>query len=100
MAALSGPLLVMLFCVAQAWRDVYFAGVFQGVDFFVVILLAFVLSTLIFGTLTAIRTPDAFAKLRAEAATVLAMNGHHRAGLDLLLLRAHASGACDRQHRA
>jgi hypothetical protein len=38
---LLGPAMIMAFCVSQSLRDVYFANVFQGVDFFAVILLGF-----------------------------------------------------------
>jgi hypothetical protein len=69
-----GPLLVLTFCLSQAARDVYFGHVFQDIDFFAVILLAFSLSTLIFGALTAIKAPTEFAGLRGQLATVLAMN--------------------------
>jgi drug/metabolite transporter (DMT)-like permease len=74
MAHRSGPLLVLTFCLSQAFRDVYFANVFQGVDFFSIILLAFGLSTVIFGVLTAIRAPAEFAKLRDHRSTVVGMN--------------------------
>jgi len=43
-----GPALVLVFCLSQAFRDVYFGHVFQGVDFFAVILLAFLASTILF----------------------------------------------------
>ncbi len=66
--------MVLVFCLSQAFRDVYFAGLFQGVDFFAVIVIVFGISTLIFGTLTAIRARDALAKLRGQFPTVLAMN--------------------------
>ena len=71
---LLGPTLVMLFCVSQAFRDVYFGHAFQGVDFFAVILLAFVASTVIFTAIPLIRDPAAFGKLRGQVATVLAAN--------------------------
>ena len=74
MTSLFGPVMVLTFCLSQALRDVYFAKLFQGVDFFAVILLAFLLSTMIFGVLTSIRTPAEFAKLRDHLSTVLAMN--------------------------
>lgn len=74
MANLLGPFLVLTFCLSQAFRDVYFAQVFQGIDFFSIILLAFFLSTLIFGILTAIRFPTEFAKLRDHISTVIGMN--------------------------
>ena len=73
MAALLGPAMVLLFCVSQALRDVYFANVFQGVDYFAVILLAFLPSTLAFGAITAVKAPGEFATLRGLPATVLAM---------------------------
>jgi drug/metabolite transporter (DMT)-like permease len=73
-APFLGPLLVLTFCLSQALRDVYFGHVFQGVDFFAVILLAFTLSTLVFGALVAIRSPAEFKKLRGQVSTVLAMN--------------------------
>ena len=74
MAALLGPFLVLVFCLSQALRDVYFGHVFQHVDFFAVILVAFTLSTLVFGANTAIRTPAQFNTLRGQIPTVLAMN--------------------------
>src|SRR5438874_13447252 len=69
-----GPALVLLFCLSQALRDVYFGHVFQGVDFFAVILLAFLLSTVIFTAVALLRSPAAFRKLRGHGRTVLAMN--------------------------
>jgi hypothetical protein len=69
-----GPLLVLTFCLSQALRDVYFGHVFQGVDFFAVILLAFTLSTLVFGAVTVVKSPAQFKVLRGHATTVLAMN--------------------------
>jgi hypothetical protein len=71
---LIGPGLVLLFCVSQAFRDVYFGNVFQGVDFFAVILLAFVASTVIFTAIPLIRDVAAFAKLRGQAGDVIAAN--------------------------
>jgi drug/metabolite transporter (DMT)-like permease len=71
---LLGPLLVLAFCLSQALRDVYFGHVFQDVDFFAVILVAFTLSTLVFGAITAIRAPAQFKMLRDQIPTVLAMN--------------------------
>ena len=69
-----GPALVLLFCVSQAFRDVYFGHVFQGVDFFVVILLAFLASTILFTVVPLLRDRSAFAKLRGQGRTVLMMN--------------------------
>jgi len=74
MASFLGPAFVLVFCVSQAFRDVYFGHVFQKVDFFVVILIAFVLSTVIFTAIALIRTPGEFSKLRRHGTTVLAMN--------------------------
>jgi drug/metabolite transporter (DMT)-like permease len=74
MTLLLGPLLVLAFCLSQALRDVYFGHAFQRVDFFAVILIAFSLSTVIFGVITAIRTPGEFGKLRGHLSTVLAVN--------------------------
>jgi len=72
--ALLGPLMVLIFCLSQAFRDVYFANIFQGLDFFAVIVIAFGLSALIFGFLTAARSPGDFTKLRKHARTAIAMN--------------------------
>ncbi len=69
-----GPSLVMVFCVSQAFRDVYFANVFQGVDFFVVILLAFSIATVMFGAVTIIRKPSELALMRGEIPALIWMN--------------------------
>lgn len=69
-----GPALVLLFCVSQGFRDVYFGNVFQGADFFAVILIAFLLSTAIFAIIPLWRSPGAFARLRGHWRTVLAIN--------------------------
>jgi drug/metabolite transporter (DMT)-like permease len=74
MGSWLGPGLVLLFCVSQAFRDVYFGHVFQDVDFFVVILMAFVLSTVIFTVVAWLRTPGAFHTLRGRGGTVMAIN--------------------------
>jgi drug/metabolite transporter (DMT)-like permease len=74
MSALLGPILVLVFSLSQAFRDVYFGAVFQRVDFFAIILLAFTLSTIIFAVVTLIRSPGDFAKLRGHGGTVLAVN--------------------------
>ena len=70
----SVPALVLVFCVSQAFRDVYFGHVFQGVDFFAIILLAFLASTILFTAIPLIRDRGAFAKLRGHGRTVLMMN--------------------------
>jgi drug/metabolite transporter (DMT)-like permease len=72
--ALLGPGLVLLFCLSQAFRDVYFGHVFQGVDFFAVILLAFLTSTVLFTAIPLVRDRSAFGKLRGHLGTVVAMN--------------------------
>jgi drug/metabolite transporter (DMT)-like permease len=74
MSGLLGPLLVLIFCLSQAFRDVYLGHLFQGVDFFAVILLAFVLSTAIFGPIAFFRARAQFAILRAHWREVAAMN--------------------------
>src|SRR6476660_10570116 len=72
--AFLGPALVLVFCASQAFRDVYFGHVFQGVDFFAVILLAFLPSTILFSALPLVRNRSAFAKLRGHLRTVVMMN--------------------------
>jgi drug/metabolite transporter (DMT)-like permease len=74
MAILLGPGLVLVFCASQALRDVYFAHVFQGVDFFAIILLAFALSTVLFTAIMSIRMRGELQKLRRHLRTVLAIN--------------------------
>jgi drug/metabolite transporter (DMT)-like permease len=74
MAALFGPSMVLVFCLSQAFRDVYFADLFQGVDFFAVIVVAFGISTLIFGAVAAIRAPGGLTRMRGHVGTVVAMN--------------------------
>jgi drug/metabolite transporter (DMT)-like permease len=74
MAGHIGPFLVLAFCLSQGLRDVYFGHVFQRVDFFAVILVAFSISTLGFGAITAIRTPAELGKLRGQLRTVLVIN--------------------------
>jgi drug/metabolite transporter (DMT)-like permease len=72
--SLLGPALVLLFCLSQAFRDVYFGNVFQGIDFFAIILLAFLASTVLFTAIPLLRNPAAFGKLRGQWGTVLAAN--------------------------
>jgi drug/metabolite transporter (DMT)-like permease len=72
--AFLGPGLVLVFCVSQAFRDVYFGHVFQGVDFFAVILLAFLASTILFTAIPLLRDRSAFGKLRGHGRTVLMTN--------------------------
>jgi drug/metabolite transporter (DMT)-like permease len=74
MSGFLGPLLILTFCLSQAFRDVYLGHLFQGVDFLAIILLAFLLSTAIFAPVALVRAPAEFAILRTEWRTVLAMN--------------------------
>ena len=60
--------LVLVFCVSQAFRDVYFGHVFQGVDFFAVILLAFLASTILFTAIPLLRDRARSASCAATAA--------------------------------
>lgn len=69
-----GPGLVVLFAISQAFRDVYFADLFQGIDFFAVILMAFSVSALLFCAVTLTRDRTGFAKLRGEWRALIWMN--------------------------
>jgi hypothetical protein len=60
--------------LSQAVRDVYFGRLFQSVDFFAVVLIAFSLSTVIFGGVVAVRAPGELARLRPHIPTVVAVN--------------------------
>lgn len=74
MSALLGPLLVLVFTLSQAFRDVYFGNAFQHLDFFALILLAFSLSTAIFAVVALIRAPGDFRKLQGQTGTILVAN--------------------------
>jgi drug/metabolite transporter (DMT)-like permease len=74
LAQFFGPGLVLLFALSQAFRDVYFAHVFQGVGVFAVILLAFSISTLIFGVVALVRAPAGLSAMRREWRVMLWMN--------------------------
>ncbi len=74
MASLLGPALVLIFALTQAFRDVYFGGVFQRYPFFLIILIAFLLSTVIFAAATLIRAPGDLGKLRRQWRMVAAAN--------------------------
>jgi len=69
-----GPGLVLLFALSQAFRDVYFAHVFQGIDVFAVVLLAFSISAVVFGAVALLRRPAEFATMRAEWRAMAWMN--------------------------
>jgi drug/metabolite transporter (DMT)-like permease len=60
--------------LSQAVRDVYFGRLFQSVDFFAVVVIAFLLSTVIFGGIVAVRVPAELARLRPHIPTVVAVN--------------------------
>jgi drug/metabolite transporter (DMT)-like permease len=74
MPSLLGSSLVLIFTLSQAFRDVYFGDVFQRYDFFVVILIAFSISTVIFAFAALIRVPADFGKLRGQMGSVIAAN--------------------------
>jgi drug/metabolite transporter (DMT)-like permease len=74
MSTVLGPLFVLIFTLSQAFRDVYFGDVFQRYDFFVVILIAFSLSTLIFAAVTLIRAPGDFGKLCGQMGAIIVAN--------------------------
>jgi drug/metabolite transporter (DMT)-like permease len=74
MSAFFGPLLVLAFTLSQSLRDVYFGAVFQGVDFFAILLLAFGLSTIIFGVMALLRAPHEFGLLRKHLRSLIAAN--------------------------
>jgi drug/metabolite transporter (DMT)-like permease len=69
-----GPALIGLFAASQALRDVYFAGVFQSVNFFVVILLAFAISAVVFAGVTRLRHPGELSRIREDLPCVMWMN--------------------------
>jgi drug/metabolite transporter (DMT)-like permease len=74
LARYLGPGLVLLFAVSQAFRDVYFAHVFQGIGFFTVILIAFTISALVFCIVTLVRDPAGFNGLRRQLPDLMWMN--------------------------
>ncbi len=71
---LFGPFMVLLFCLSQAFRDVYLGNVFQRVDFLAVILLAFIPSSIFFAAFSVWRTPSDWPRLASQWRTILAMN--------------------------
>lgn len=72
-AHVLGPVLVLLFGLSQALRDVYFAHLFQQIDVFLVILVAFSLAMLGFGA-AALRGPGTVRRMRQEWRLMLWMN--------------------------
>lgn len=74
MSALAGPLLVLAFTLSQSLRDVYFGAVFQGIDYFAILLLAFGLSTIIFAAVSFVRARRSLALLRKHLRSIVAAN--------------------------
>src|SRR5262249_46664493 len=66
--------LVLVFCLSQAVRDVYFGNAFQGIDFFAVLVLAFAPSSAMFAAVSAWRTPEQFRRLRGKAGLLIGLN--------------------------
>jgi drug/metabolite transporter (DMT)-like permease len=79
-----GPMLVLAFAVSQAFRDIYFGGVFQVLDFFEIILLAFAAVTGVALSSYLLRTPEPLKRFRhawsdlilANATTTVAWIGY------------------------
>jgi len=69
-----GVSMILAFCLSQAFRDVYLGHIFQKVDFFAVILLAFIPSTLVFGAIAWFFRRDQLFALRKHVPAVIAMN--------------------------
>jgi drug/metabolite transporter (DMT)-like permease len=69
-----GISMILAFCLSQAFRDVYLGHVFQKVDFFAVILLAFIPSTLVFGAIAWRYRRGDFQLLGRHVPTLVAMN--------------------------
>ncbi len=66
--------MILAFCFSQAFRDVYLGNVFQSVDFFAVILLAFIPSTFFFGAISYSFHRTDFRELLRHGRMVVAMN--------------------------
>ncbi len=71
---LYGPLMTVLFVFVQATRDVYFGGVFQELDWFEIILLAFPVTTALFLVITVLYSPHQFARLKLRLPSLIGMN--------------------------
>ena len=74
MSHLLGPALILIFAASQALRDVYFAHLFQGLDFRFVILFAFGLTIVVCGVLATLRRPKDFKRMRSQMTTIVWMN--------------------------
>ena len=71
---LLGVSMILAFCLSQAFRDVYLGHIFQKVDFFAVILLAFIPSTIFFGAIVWSFKRDQLFALARHIPAVVAMN--------------------------
>lgn len=69
-----GPLLIALFAVSQAARDVYFGGTFQDTSPFVALAIAFSVSIAVCGVRLASRARTEFALLQANRSSYIAIN--------------------------
>ena len=58
-----GVVFVLIFVVAAAFRDVWFADIFQKFKFFEIVLVGFSLATVIFGAAVTIRMPNQWRKV-------------------------------------
>lgn len=72
--ALFGLACLLVFAVAQAVRDAFFGNVFQSVSFFVVAILAFGSSTMVFGGWAWHRQPRQVRALMGNTRLFLALN--------------------------
>lgn len=74
MQSIFGAGFVLLFVLGQAVRDVYFAGVFQGLDFFEVALLSFAVCAVVFALVASLRAPAAWRKFKGHCRLLLWVN--------------------------
>jgi drug/metabolite transporter (DMT)-like permease len=74
MSSLLGSSFVLIFTLSQAFRDVYFGDVFQRYNYFVVLLIAFSLSTVIFASSALVRAPGDFGKLHGQMRAIVSAN--------------------------
>lgn len=70
----SGPILIALFAIFSALRDVYFSGTFQDVSFFLVATMAFSVCTAAFLLWSAIADPGQLVALLRDGWSLLWMN--------------------------
>lgn len=69
-----GILFLLLFATAQGVRDAYFGNVFQSVSFYIVAILAFGSSTVIFLAWTLVRKPQDLARLFLKPSHLVIVN--------------------------